>query len=425
MMREGLIRRTARCLVPLLLVCFINMPVGACQIAETLPQQIPALVQSPGAATGQTTDFVQSPEEVLAVQPASAKWESVGNSLRLRSSNGKYKTGMVRYKGKYYYFDKKGYLKCGFITWKGKKYYASYVRGEMGKGEILTGLVKAGAYYYFLNPSSSKVPGAVSTGFVNISGRPYYFDQKGHMVTGWFSVGGYTYYGGCSKKSHYGALLTGLHTIGNKKYHFDLQGRLVKSVSSGGTDFSTKFRVLCQYPELPTGCEITSLTMVLNYYGYPADKLTMADKYLEKGRVGKVSFWEKFLGNPRDRYSYGCYAPVIVKAANRYLTERNSALRARYYSGKTLESLASYTSVGIPVIIWSTVDCRPGRYTSSWVIDGRRLTWYAPEHCMVLVGFRGTSVLIADPIYGKIVAYDKEKFRKGYQGLYSQTVVIH
>lgn len=36
------------------------------------------------------------------------------------------------------------------------------------------------------------------------------------------------------------------------------------------------FPIIIQNPELPTGCEITALTMVLNYYGYPADKIVMA-----------------------------------------------------------------------------------------------------------------------------------------------------
>ena len=32
------------------------------------------------------------------------------------------------------------------------------------------------------------------------------------------------------------------------------------------------FPIIYQMPELPTGCEITALTMAVNYYGYPADK---------------------------------------------------------------------------------------------------------------------------------------------------------
>lgn len=40
------------------------------------------------------------------------------------------------------------------------------------------------------------------------------------------------------------------------------------------------FDIILQLPELPTGCEITSMTMALNYYGLNADKVTMATKYL-------------------------------------------------------------------------------------------------------------------------------------------------
>lgn len=40
------------------------------------------------------------------------------------------------------------------------------------------------------------------------------------------------------------------------------------------------FPILYQMPELPTGCEITALTMLLNYYGLPAEKVEMATEYL-------------------------------------------------------------------------------------------------------------------------------------------------
>ena len=53
-------------------------------------------------------------------------------------------------------------------------------------------------------------------------------------------------------------------------------------------DLPDVYRIECyeslnQNPELPTGCEITSLTSVLNYYGCNVDKTTMADEYLKKG----------------------------------------------------------------------------------------------------------------------------------------------
>ena len=40
------------------------------------------------------------------------------------------------------------------------------------------------------------------------------------------------------------------------------------------------FPIINQMPELPTGCEITAMTMALNYYGYQADKVEMATQYL-------------------------------------------------------------------------------------------------------------------------------------------------
>lgn len=55
-----------------------------------------------------------------------------------------------------------------------------------------------------------------------------------------------------------------------------------------------------QNPELPTGCEITALTMALNYAGYPVDKLTMADQYLIRSDPYLTTFGEAFVGSPHD-----------------------------------------------------------------------------------------------------------------------------
>lgn len=70
------------------------------------------------------------------------------------------------------------------------------------------------------------------------------------------------------------------------------------------------FEFAGQMPELPTGCEITSLTMVLNYYGYSADKMTMALEYLptvgwtntyygDDGTLYGNDIYNYFIGNPQ------------------------------------------------------------------------------------------------------------------------------
>lgn len=182
---------------------------------------------------------------------------------------------------------------------------------------------------------------------------------------------------------------------------------------------------LGQHPTLPTGCEITALTTVLNYYGYNVSKETMSDKYLEKGPAWNTDFREKFAGEPRSEYSYGCYAPVIVKAANKYLTEKGSKLRAKELKGVEFDALFEYTERGIPVLVWTTIDLWQGYYTATWTCtNGKTVTWYANEHCMVLLGHDATKVYVADPTHGDIRSYNRELFKTRYKELFSQAVVI-
>lgn len=179
-----------------------------------------------------------------------------------------------------------------------------------------------------------------------------------------------------------------------------------------------------QHPELPTGCEVTSLTMLLNYYGLYADKCDIADNYLTKGEVGTVDFRVAFEGDPRDSQSYGCYAPVIVDAANRYLSANGSGYQAVEVSGQELEALFQYIDSKTPVMVWGTLDCREGYYSTVWHVDGRDLQWITPEHCMVLIGYDANSVTVADPFYGEIRTFDKETFRSGYNMLFRQAIVL-
>lgn len=353
--------------------------------------------------------------------PSGLTWKESGGHLYLRDSKGKNVKGFVRYQGGLYYFDSTGRMKTGFFTAGGKTYYASCCRGAKGKGLILTGLMRIGAYYYYLDPASSPHAGSVCYGFKTIQGRRYYFDTKGRMLTGWFTVNGNKYYASCNKSGHYGALLTGVQIIGRGKYLFKADGRLAANISR---ELLSRLRPICQHPALPTGCEVTSLAMVLNYLGLKADKLDLADNYLPKGPVGRVDFRKAFAGNPRNSSSRGCYAPVIVTTANRYLTSRASSLKASFISGKELDSLSAYLNKGIPVIVWCTINCRKAWNSVTWVINGKKLRWYSPEHCVVLTGLGTDTVTVADPDTGTIRTFNKELFRRSYNSLFKQAVVI-
>ncbi len=183
---------------------------------------------------------------------------------------------------------------------------------------------------------------------------------------------------------------------------------------------------LPQRPELPTGCEITSLTTVLNYYGYNVTKTEMADNYLPKSNTSK-NFWEVFVGNPRYSSGFGCYAQPITEAANKYLAEQGSSLVAYNCSGMMFEQLLLEIECGRPVVIWGTLNMAKPYYCYEWVVeDGNTVKWITPEHCLVLIGYDldRSVAIISDPMKG-IVEYDLKTVKSRYIALESQCVVIY
>lgn len=197
------------------------------------------------------------------------------------------------------------------------------------------------------------------------------------------------------------------------------------TTAADGQKQLSNFKVIQQLPELPTGCEITSLTMALNYSGCSADKCDLADNYLTKGEFGQTDPRKAFIGDPRsENDSRGCYAPVIADTANKYLQANGYGKTASDLSGSALSDLFSYIDSGTPVIIWGTMDCAAPQYTDKWVIDGQTIRWVRPEHCMVLIGYSDAQVIVADPYYGAVKSFDKATFESCYNALYQQAVVI-
>lgn len=182
------------------------------------------------------------------------------------------------------------------------------------------------------------------------------------------------------------------------------------------------FEWLSQNPELPTGCEITSLTSVLNYYGINVKKETMADDYLKKG---DGSYYKMFLGNPRDAGSFGCMAQPIVDAANLYFKKNNVSMKASNVSGVTFDKILEYVSQGVPMIVWNTMGMAPAYKSQTLTLDGREYTWIAPEHCVVVVGYDldNNEVYVADPMAG-MVTRNLKTFEERYDSLKRQAVYV-
>ena len=184
---------------------------------------------------------------------------------------------------------------------------------------------------------------------------------------------------------------------------------------------------ILQNPEMPTGCEITSLAIDLNYL-FPDDGITkqyMADNYLDTAVIGTASPNDAFLGSPYSSHSYGCYAPVIEKTANKYLLESGKDYWAYDVTGTEFSNLLKYLNDGYPVIIWATTNMVDTYQSTSWNIKGNNVPWLANEHCLVLIGYDSSNYYIADPLNDGITSYERSLVETRYNQMGKQAVVIY
>lgn len=184
---------------------------------------------------------------------------------------------------------------------------------------------------------------------------------------------------------------------------------------------SLDVKVIYQYPDMPSGCEITSLTMVLNYMGINVTNDYMADNYLDSSTY---NMFTSFVGSVYNDNSFGCYAPVIVNAANKFFSDRALDYEAVNISNSTREQIVDILSEGRPVIIWNTEDMKT-TYAKTYTIDGNSFEWMTNEHCVVLSGYneQENTVEVADSIAGKVVR-DADTFFQRYNDVLSQAVYI-
>ncbi|MGN0600244.1 MAG: C39 family peptidase [Oscillospiraceae bacterium] len=188
-------------------------------------------------------------------------------------------------------------------------------------------------------------------------------------------------------------------------------------------------KMILQNPELPTGCEITSLAMLLDYIGFKADKLLLADKYLEKGKYRAADPNKVFVGDPKSTFAYGCYSDVIVNAAEKFLKEKDSKniWKVRNITGCNANSLYSAVGSGNPVVVWATMNMKAPRKGAEWTIaeTNEKYVWTAGEHCLLLTGYdsKAKLVYVNDPLKGE-VTYDQSDFEKRFVQMGRNAVII-
>ena len=184
-----------------------------------------------------------------------------------------------------------------------------------------------------------------------------------------------------------------------------------------------------QLPELPTGCEATALTIIMNYNGINVDKYEIAMEYMprmnlyyEKGILYGPNPMHVFAGTPSSVSGLGCFIPCICTTARKYFNA-NKQIKSNYkivdLSGKDLRTLLEdYVSQDNPLLVIVTPNLSKQFESLKWQIyHGKEWQWMSNHHAMVIYGFDNSKnkIYVCDPLRenGKYT-YNLDKFEEIY-----------
>lgn len=183
---------------------------------------------------------------------------------------------------------------------------------------------------------------------------------------------------------------------------------------------------------MPNGCESVSTVMALQKIGIDISPDTFVDRYLS---MGSIPYWKngvrygfdpnkEFGGNPRRADGWGCFAPVIMKALNKF--SDSCGFTATNVSGTSLSALCSnYIDKDIPVIMWGTVGMTSGYTIHNWITsEGTSVSYNSKLHCLLLVGYDENNYFFNDPLAKKTKGYSKARVEAAYAALGKQAIVI-
>ena len=181
--------------------------------------------------------------------------------------------------------------------------------------------------------------------------------------------------------------------------------------------------MIYQYPELPNGCEATSVTMMLNYAGVPLDKIEVANQM-------PYSFFDPYLGFVGDPYSEEG-STIYPEAFGELITVQVGSYVN--LTGVPFETILDTLAQGKPVCMWIAEEFEsPYHGYEEWysigpwyVFDNASDTqgaypdeaWYYSDwgyeqpysenwrvflHCVCLTGYDENYVYFNDPLCGPV-----------------------
>jgi len=188
--------------------------------------------------------------------------------------------------------------------------------------------------------------------------------------------------------------------------------------------------LILQYPELPRGCEVTSLAMLLNYSGLYINKMELASKIKKDPSEYQVVNGRTHFGNPDygfvgDMYSlsnpgFGVYHGPIFELLSSYLPGQAIDL-----TGAVFEDLFYFLNKEIPV--WVIINTRfaelSPREFEVWYTSYGPIQITYRQHAVLLTGFDAEYVYFNNPLSSqKNQRVAIETFKKGWIQMGSQAI---
>lgn len=183
-----------------------------------------------------------------------------------------------------------------------------------------------------------------------------------------------------------------------------------------------------QRPSLPSGCEATSLSMALNYYGISVTKEEIAQEhiYADAELIRDEDHTIQMWGNPLQGYvgdpfsvGYTIFPNILKQQADQYIPSMDS-------TGANLETLEYFVAQGKPVLVWVTIEYETPNERFWQTKEGKEVYAPTPLHNVVLTGYDEKYVYVNDPEdYGeKDFKIAKEKFEYLYNLMGRKSLVI-
>ena len=142
-----------------------------------------------------------------------------------------------------------------------------------------------------------------------------------------------------------------------------------------------------QMPDLPNGCEVTSLSMLMNYYGIKVNKNELAEN------IQHVDFFTdggKYRGNPNQGFvghmsianaGWCVYNVPLYNVARKYTTHIENI------TGSDFLSLLKLVSNGHPVLIITTTTFNRVNDMQTWDTNTGKVNVTPSSHACVITGY--------------------------------------